>query len=344
MKNRCFVIGPMNEKHIKLLKWLAHDVVAKILENENFEVFTPDVPESGNIMHHIIRSCDRAQLVVADITRNNPNVLYEMAIIDAMGRPCIPVKIRDVEDNEKDLQPFDRAQYRHFEINAYETEESIKKLEPVIHRVLQARQDGDLIENPMTDYFGVPLNSMSSAYGIARGYYRNLVVPCFEGKIIKGPAFALEKKNKKVNRKMVCIIPGNLEQATRRAIEDLVEEKFIIPVTLEAPGRLITIYVLSDDIASDAGSVIVDIPTTLATLRESVFARLGRTANPNPNSPDYQEVQSDEISQFKRYLERFAHYEVGTQSSKILTNLKMFDIKDIKDLKAIEIKNLFENN
>jgi hypothetical protein len=344
MTNRCFVIGPMNEKHIKLLKWLAHDVVAKILENDNFEVFTPDVPEYGNIMHHIIRSCDRAQLVIADITGNNPNVLYEMAIIDAMGRASVPVKIREDNENENDLQPFDRAQYRHFEISAYETTEAIKKLEPVIHKVIQARQDGDLVENPMTDYFGVPLNSISSAYGIARSYYRNLVVPCFEGKIIKGPAFALEKKSKKVNRKMVCIIPENLEQATRRAIEDLVEEKIFIPVTLEAPGRVVTMYVLSDEIVPDAGPIIVDIPTTLATLRENIFARLGRTANPNPNSPDYKEVQLDEISQFKRYLERFAHYEVGTQSSKILRNFKTSDIEDIKDLKATEIKNLFENN
>lgn len=334
----------MNDKHIKLLEWLAHDVVEKVLENDDFEVFTPDVPESGNIMHHIIRFCDRAQLVVADMTRNNPNVLYEMAIIDAMGRPCVPVKIREVEDNEKDLQPFDRAQYRHFEINANETEDAIKKLEPVIHRVIKSRQDGDLVENPMTDYFGVPLNSMSSAYGIARSYYRNLVVPCFEGKIIKGPAFALEKKSKKVNRKMVCIIPRNLEQATRRAIEDLVEDKVFIPVTLEAPSRLITMYVFSDEIAPDEGSIIVDIPTTLATLKESVFARLGKTANPNPFSPEYQEVQLDEISQFKRYLERFVHYEVGTQSSKILRNFKVFNINDIKDLKAIEIKNLFEAN
>lgn len=332
----------MNEKHIKLLKWLARDIVANILEKDNFEVFTPDVTGCGNIMHHIIRSCDQAQLVVADITRNNPNVLYEMAVIDAMGRACVPIKIIDAEENEEDLQPFDRAQYRHFKIKAYETEEAIKILEPVIHGVLQARQAGDLLENPLTDYFGVPLNSISSAYGIARGYYRNLVVPCFEGKIIKGPAFALEKKNQIIDRKMVCIVPGNLEQATRREIDDLVKKKILVPVTIEAFGRLITIYVLSDETVPDVSPVIVDIPTTLATLRENVLARLGRSANPNPNSPDYQELQSDEILQFKRYLERFAQYESGSQVSKILNNFKIVDIKDIKDLKAIDIVNLFE--
>ncbi|WP_048120580.1 STING domain-containing protein [Methanosarcina vacuolata] len=334
----------MNEKHIKLLEWLAHDVVEKILENNNFEVFTPDVPEFGNIMHHIIRSCDRAQLVIADVTGNNPNVLYEMAIIDAMGRPCVPVKIRDVADNEKDLQLFDRAQYRHFEINARETEEAINKLGPVIHKVLQARQDGDLIENPMTDYFGIPLNSMSSAYGIARSYYRNLVVPCFEGKIIDGPDFALEEESQIIDRKMVCIIPGNLEQATRREIDFLVKRRSFVPVKLNAYGREITIYLLSDEILQNADPVIVDIPTTLASLRESVLSRLGRNANPKPNSPDYQEIQSDEILQFKRYLERFAYNDLGTHSSNILRNFKTFNIKDIKDLKATEIKNLFENN
>ena len=30
--------------------------------------------------------------MVANLTGNNPNVLYEMAVLDAMGRACVPVK------------------------------------------------------------------------------------------------------------------------------------------------------------------------------------------------------------------------------------------------------------
>lgn len=205
---------------------------------------------------------------------------------------------------------------------------------------MKAWQDGDLIENPITDYFGVPLNSMSSAYEIARSYYRNLVVPCFEGKIIDGPNFALEKESQIIDRKMICIIPRNLEQITRSEIDNLVMEKIFISVSLKTSGREISTYVLSNEIIPDAGSIIVDIHITLASLRKNIFARLDKAVNLNPSSPEYQEIQLDEISKFKHHLISFAHYDIGIQSSKILENFKVLDIKNIKDLKTTKIRDL----
>src|SRR5215510_3575100 len=91
--NTCFVIGPMSDTHMPTLKWLAKEVVSPIVEPKGLAAETPDSAVIGNIMNQVIKSCDRAPLVVADTTGNNPNVLYEMAILDAMGRACIPVKI-----------------------------------------------------------------------------------------------------------------------------------------------------------------------------------------------------------------------------------------------------------
>src|SRR4051812_16884426 len=107
---RCFVIGPMSPTHMPKLKWLAQKVVQPLLKPHNFTVSTPDADETGNIMHHVIKSCDRAHLVVADLTGNNPNVLYEMAILDALGRACVPVKIEEEDEEgepEEDKPPFD---------------------------------------------------------------------------------------------------------------------------------------------------------------------------------------------------------------------------------------------
>lgn len=321
MKNRCFVIGPMNKRHIDLLKWLAYEVIAKILEKEDFEVFTPDVPAAGNIMHHIIRSCDRAQIVVADTTGNNPNVLYEMAVLDAMGRACIPIKILGVEKIEKDFMPFDRAQYRYFEIEPKDTKKAIKTLEPVINWALQAQQAGDLLENPLTDYFGVPLSSFSSSHGIARGYYFNLVCPCIEGEIFDGPEFAKGKSNLTLE----TIIPDELENATRSAVDELIQKKIFIPVSMQAPGRKVNIYIWSNKLVPTESPIVVDIPTALATLRNNVFARLGRNVNPDPKSADFREIQYDEISQFKRYLRRFVDTEQDSLGRRIRKNFKILD-------------------
>ena len=179
MKKKCFVIGPMNDQHMPILDWLAHEIVEQIVKPHHFVVETPNIPQTGNIMHHIIKACDRAQLVVADTTGNNPNVLYEMAVLDAMGRSCVPVKIAGLETREEGM-PFDRAQYRYFTIHRDKPEDAIRHLTPVIEDLLKAQESGDFVSNPLTDYFNVPLSSFSSAYGAARGYYQNLILPAVQ--------------------------------------------------------------------------------------------------------------------------------------------------------------------
>ena len=145
-----------------MLRWLAEDVVQKLLPN--WEVSTPDSSEIGNIMNHVIKSCDRADLVIANTTANNPNVLYEMAILDALGRACIPVKIIGEDEVDKppaapDLMPFDRAAYRYITIYATPTKrsETDTTLGNAISKALEIGDKGDLYDNPITDYFGVTL-------------------------------------------------------------------------------------------------------------------------------------------------------------------------------------------
>lgn len=301
---RCFVIGPMNARHMPILAWLATEVLGPILEPKGFTVNTPDIAEIGNIMHHIIRDSDRAQLVVADTTGNNPNVLYEMAVLDAMGRPCIPVKVVGIEEEHKDLMPFDRAQYRFFTIDQNEPDKAREKMRKVIENVLKKYEAGDMFANPLTDYFGVPLSSFSSAYGLARGYYNNLLRPVVDGilngKILDGPPGLAEAKRLHID----CVIPASLEDATRRAVGDLVEEGWIVPVLMEAPGRKIHLYAWSEAGPSATHApALVDIPTTVYSLFQTVEARLGPNRNLDMDSPDYQELQADEILQFRRYLQ-----------------------------------------
>src|ERR1700757_3892727 len=87
-KNQCLVIGPMGPQYLPDLKWLAKEEVEKNGAPQRLAVCTPSFPETGNIMYQVIRACDRAPLVVANLSGNNPNVLYEMAVLDAMGRAC----------------------------------------------------------------------------------------------------------------------------------------------------------------------------------------------------------------------------------------------------------------
>src|SRR4029077_12304874 len=151
------------------------------------------------------------------------------------------------------------------------------------------------------DYFGNPLNSLASARGLARGYFLNLVTPCLKGKVIKGPDFAVGKATLSVQ----TILPNRLLQATRAAVEKLLNQGRIKDIVIEAPGREITAYIWSEHKAGNGDPIIVDIPTAMAALLQNVHARLGRDTMYDPDSADFRALEDDEIGQFVRYLTIF---------------------------------------
>ncbi|HWM23638.1 MAG TPA: STING domain-containing protein [Chthoniobacterales bacterium] len=320
LKKTCFVIGPMGKGHIDRLRWLAKDVIQPIL-GDAYSVFTPDVNELGNIMDHVIRSCDRADLVVADTTGNNPNVLYEMAILDAMGRACIPVKFQIDKKKKIEAMPFDRAQYRYFELEQ-ETAAAREKLKDVIEKVQAQRNTGELFSNPITNFFQNPLNSLASARGLARGYVRNFVTPCLQGVIIDGPDFAVGKGKLQVQ----TLLPTRLAQATRGAVEKVFEQGRIKKVVVEAAGRSITAYVWAEHRDAKNNPIIVDIPTAMAALFDNVHARLGSGNPRDPKSADFRSLEDDEIGQFVRYLKIFSNE--GIANGLMVANYKMINVAD----------------
>jgi hypothetical protein len=292
----------MSGRHLDTLKWLAHDVVKPLLP-QGFEVHTPDSRQIGNIMTHVIKACDRAHLVIANTTGNNPNVLYEIAVLDAMGRACIPVKITDDESEAKDLMPFDRAQYRCMTISAAPAKraETDRVLGEAIQEALAIREAGDMYQNPLTDFFGVPLSSFSSAFGLARGYYYSLVKRAAKAladdkvKVI-GSAF---KPERYAGKALQIIIPDRLEQASFENVKAIVDTGNVIKaVKIEAPGRPITLYEWVKQGGPDF--IWMDIPTTMAQLSGTVLGRRGRDANPDPTLPEFHEIELDEIDQFQR--------------------------------------------
>lgn len=319
---KCFVIGPMNANHIKHLHWLADTVIEKILRDKKFEVFTPDVKETGNIMDHIIRSADRAELVIADTTGNNPNVLYEIAILDAMGRACIPVKLIDKNEKQNDQMPFDRAQYRYFEIAKDDTERAIKELTPVIDNVLLRQENGEFQDNPLTNFFGFPLSSLSSAHGLARGYFRNFVLQAVQGEIVEGPKEFVGVQKLPLE----CIIPDSVDLGTRGSVQEVVDSGTFVPVVLQAPGRKVPSYVWNKEISSDP--VLVDIPTAFGQLRDNVISRMGPIAVVNPGSTEFKEIQSDEIAQFIRYLKGFTNKEPDSLGRLVRKRFKIIRLED----------------
>lgn len=109
-KPTCFVIAPIgaNDTDIrkrsdKVLKHIFKKALA-----EKFEVTRGDeIDEPGMITSQVLRAVQECDLVVADLTGHNPNVLYELAVRHAVEKPVIHV----IEAKLSKI-PFDIAGFR----------------------------------------------------------------------------------------------------------------------------------------------------------------------------------------------------------------------------------------
>ncbi|HTA25947.1 MAG TPA: hypothetical protein VK763_20615 [Terriglobales bacterium] len=114
-KRSCFVIAPIGGKDTEIRKRsdkvLKH-IFRKALDDK-FKVTRGDeIDEPGMITTQVLRAVQESDLVVADLTTHNPNVLYELAVRHAVEKPVIHV----IEPRLSKI-PFDIAGFRTVEFD-----------------------------------------------------------------------------------------------------------------------------------------------------------------------------------------------------------------------------------
>jgi hypothetical protein len=84
-KRKCFIVMPFGDPDLQIVY---EDFVKPIIEDECYLQCErgDDVFGSNVIMEDILRSIQLADIVVADLTRKNANVFYEVGICHALGR------------------------------------------------------------------------------------------------------------------------------------------------------------------------------------------------------------------------------------------------------------------
>lgn len=83
------LIGPHNRSG-KVLQ----EKIRRLLNDINVETVTADdlLPDSPTILHEIFDAIESSHLIIADLTEQNPNVLYELGIAHALRKPTILLK------------------------------------------------------------------------------------------------------------------------------------------------------------------------------------------------------------------------------------------------------------
>lgn len=117
---KCFVVMPFGDEELEVVY---EDFIKPVVENGcrlNCER-GDDVFGSNVVMHDILSSIRAADIVLADLTRKNANVFYEVGICHALGKPVL-LLAQSIDD-----VPFD---LRHRRVLLYDyTPRGCKKLE-----------------------------------------------------------------------------------------------------------------------------------------------------------------------------------------------------------------------
>lgn len=97
----CFVVSPIGADNSPIRnnadKLLRHIIepVCKALEYEVKRV--DQIIHTNSINDQIITNLKNADLVIADLTGNNPNVFFELGYRNALGKPTIQLATKDTE-------------------------------------------------------------------------------------------------------------------------------------------------------------------------------------------------------------------------------------------------------
>lgn len=152
----CFIICPIGKENTDIRKnsdLFFKYIIQPVVEKFNYDPIRADhMNESGMITFQIIDKIITSHLVIADLTNNNPNVFYELAVRHATKKPCILMKTEGQET------PFDIKDMR---IISYD----LKNLEKVEGAKKNLHEQINNMDNSVYKY----LNPISIAYT-----YKNL--------------------------------------------------------------------------------------------------------------------------------------------------------------------------
>lgn len=285
---KCFFIGPM--KDIARLISFRDLVLKPLFARYDFTVDTPDAGEIGNVMKQVLLGLEQADILIADITNNNPNVMYELGIYHSFGKPYLVIK-EDVPEKETLSTPFDIAEFRYHIVNFNRPEVAKAQLQPLVDNIISRMDKTDWFGNPVTDFYNSPVAEIPTAIGLFKNYKKNFLDVLFpeafqkdeesnsyklkifeeiqeDGKIVNSVWSELERDRLRVE----IPIPRKLNMTNHTFIEGLKSKGMLNlkPAKLQKRGRPFGINYRTNE---KGEKVIVDIPTILSTLNESIEQR-----------------------------------------------------------------------
>ena len=91
---KCFIITPIGDEKDSIrrhIEGIIDAAITPVLGDKYEIVVAHRIKELGTITKQVIKEINDAELVIANITNRNPNVMYELALRHAIGKPVITI-------------------------------------------------------------------------------------------------------------------------------------------------------------------------------------------------------------------------------------------------------------
>ncbi len=149
MVKKCFVIMPFSRTQSHSEEEWTHiyeSLFKRIFEDAGYECERASTTRGGAIIGDIIRQLDTADIVLADLTDNKANVLYELGIRHTLGGKCknTIMVAQKREDLPSDLSGYGVIFYSPLCIDDFKRK--------INDRIKEIERNPDKSDNPVSDF------------------------------------------------------------------------------------------------------------------------------------------------------------------------------------------------
>jgi hypothetical protein len=149
----CFVIGPLGDENTDIrihADWLLELIIEPVMADfPEFKVQRADkLPQPGLIDAQVIDRLLGADLVIADLTKLNPNAFYEIGIRHMVQKPIIHMQLAD------EKPPFDVSLYRAIKFSLRRPIDLKDARSGLREQVTAVLAENYVVENPVTNARG----------------------------------------------------------------------------------------------------------------------------------------------------------------------------------------------
>jgi nucleoside 2-deoxyribosyltransferase len=129
---QCLLITPLGEEYSKIREAIAQMLLDIGVEPTLVENMAP----REQIIEMILRSINQADFIIADLTGNNPNVMYEIGYAQALRKPLFLIVQQDSEP-----LPYDMSGHLFFVYDPSHLEQLQRIVRQWVSRYLARRKE-----------------------------------------------------------------------------------------------------------------------------------------------------------------------------------------------------------